>query len=58
MPILRLSPTEMERARQAISTAREINGMLQATMGLEGQGLDRKAQRELKRDTVAELLAT
>ncbi len=58
MPILKLSTAEMERVRRAISTAKEINSMLQGTMGLEGQGLDGKTLRDLKRDTVADLLAS
>jgi hypothetical protein len=37
MPIPRLSPAELERLRQAISTAKEINGVLQGTMGLDRQ---------------------
>lgn len=58
MPTPRLSPAELERVRQAISTAKEINGMLQGTMGLEGQGLDGKTLRNLKRDTLADLLGS
>ena len=41
---------------QAIRKAREINRMLQGTMGLEGQGLDARLLRELKRETTLELL--
>jgi hypothetical protein len=56
MPTLRLSQLDLERLGRAISTAREINRTLQGTMALEGQGLDAKVLRGLKRETVSELL--
>ena len=54
-------PIQGDRARrltlrQAILQARKITAMLQGTMGLEGQGLDRKFLREMRQATVRELL--
>jgi hypothetical protein len=40
----------------AIRKARQLVAMLQGTMGLEGQGLDRKTLRELRRDAILEWL--
>jgi hypothetical protein len=42
--------------RRAVRDARRVTNMLQGTMSLEGQGLDGKTLRELKRTTILELL--
>lgn len=48
--------------RKAIKTARRLMGMLQGTMGLEGQGLDlgtdwgRKAYRDCKKRMIRQIL--
>ncbi len=47
---------DREIVRQAIRKARRITSMLQGTMGLEGQGLDKQTLRLLKRLTVEDLL--
>lgn len=44
--------------RQAIRKAKKLVAMLQGTMGLEGQGLDRKTLREFRREAIAHLLDT
>jgi hypothetical protein len=46
----------MTRYRQAIRIAKRITGMLQGTMGLEGQALDRKTLKQMSRQTTNELL--
>lgn len=43
--------------RKAIRRAKVVVSMLQGTMGLEGQGLDRKTLREMRRQTIRDLLA-
>ena len=50
--------TRRAEVRQAFRTARRITRMLQGTMGLEGQALDRKVLEQMTRETVRELLAT
>ena len=47
----------MEESKRAIRKAKKLMGMLQGTMGLEGQGLDRKTLREMTKRTARELLA-
>lgn len=42
--------------RQVIRKARKITGMLQGTMGLEGQALDKKTLRAMTKQTARELL--
>jgi hypothetical protein len=42
--------------RRAIRKARRLTGMLQGTMGLEGQGLDKQTLRRMKRLTIQDLL--
>ncbi len=46
----------VEKRKQALRRAKRITRMLQGTMGLEGQGLDRKTLRELTKRTARELL--
>ena len=43
--------------RKAIRTGQKISVMVQGTMGLEGQGLDRKSLHTLKNKTIRRLLA-
>ncbi len=45
------------RYRDAVHHARRLTGMLQGTMGLEGQALDRATLRQMERRTAGELLA-
>ncbi len=45
-----------EERRQALRKARKITAMLQGTMGLEGQGLDRKTLREMIKRTAPSFL--
>ncbi len=56
MPILRI-PATRDEIVLAVRKARQLVAMLQGTMGLEGQGLDRKTLRELRRDAILEWLA-
>ena len=55
-----MSPREfqfsLEERKRAVRKARRITRMLQGTMGLEGQGLDRKTLREMTKKTARELL--
>ena len=44
--------------KQAIKKAKKLVAMLQGTMGLEGQGLDFKTLRKLRRKAIAHLLDT
>jgi hypothetical protein len=55
MPLLDVQ-IDRQTVRQAIRKARRITSMLQGTMGLEGQGLDKQTLRRMKRLTVADLL--
>ena len=45
------------RARAALRKAKRISGMLQGTMGLEGQALDRQSLRMMTKRTAREILA-
>lgn len=45
-----------ETLRKVIRRAKQLTSMLQGTMVLEGQGLDKKFLREMKRKTIKELL--
>jgi transcriptional regulator with XRE-family HTH domain len=45
------------RKRQAKRKAEYLVGMLQGTSGLEGQGLDEQTMKEMKEQTVNDLLA-
>jgi len=47
---------DRQKIHLAFQKARMITGMIQGTMGLEGQGLDRKSLRALTKMTVKELL--
>jgi hypothetical protein len=47
---------DRQAIRQAIRKARRITGMLQGTMGLEGQALDKQTLRRMKRLTIEDLL--
>lgn len=47
---------DRQAVRHAIRRARRITRMLQGTMGLEGQGLDKQTLRRMKRLTVGDLL--
>jgi hypothetical protein len=48
--------TDSQRIRRALQTARMITGMLQGTMGLEGQGLDKQSLKGMTKKTALELL--
>jgi hypothetical protein len=43
--------------RRALRKARMVTRMLQGTMGLEGQGLDRATRRTMTKRTATELLS-
>jgi hypothetical protein len=47
---------QRQKIRQAFLKARKITGMLQATMGLEGQALDERTLKAMTKQTVRELL--
>lgn len=49
-------PTRQD-VRRALLVARRVTRMLQGTMGLEGQGLDKGSLRAITRKTALELLA-
>ena len=57
MPV---SPASVSRGelKRAIKKAKKLVAMLQGTMGLEGQGLDFKTLRKLRRKAIAHLLDT
>lgn len=55
MPLLNRN-LDREAMRRVIRSARRITGMLQGTMGLEGQGLDKQTLRKMKRLTIEDLL--
>jgi hypothetical protein len=57
MPTLNIQ-TERATIRKAILDARRLAAMLQGTMGLEGQGLDRKSLRAVKKQMTRRLLGT
>ena len=57
MPVPPASVSRLE-LRQAIKKAKKLVAMLQGTMGLEGQGLDRRTVREFRREAIAHLLDT
>ena len=42
--------------RKAIQKSHRLASMLQGTMGLEGQGLDRKALKQIRKQTAKELI--
>jgi len=46
----------MQKYRRALEQARKITGMLQGTMGLEGQGLDKRTLKMMTKRTAKELL--
>lgn len=50
-------PNTTQDLRKVVRKARQIMAMLQGTMGLEGQGLDRKILRDMKKRTISDLLA-
>jgi hypothetical protein len=56
MPLYR--QLDRQTVRHAIRKARRITRMLQGTMGLEGQGLDKQTLRRMKRETVSDLLVS
>jgi len=56
MPPLDKSMPWMARYREALRIAKRITGMLQGTMGLEGQALDRQTLKQLSHETAKELL--
>jgi hypothetical protein len=47
-----------EKLRKAVADANRVASMLQGTMSLESQGLDRTTLHEIKQVTVRELLAS
>jgi len=47
-----------QKVRQVLLKARKITGMLQGTMGLEGQALDKQTLRAMTKQTAKELLVT
>jgi hypothetical protein len=47
---------DRQNVRLAIRKARMITGMVQGTMSLEGQGLDKKTLRKLNRRTLLDIL--
>jgi hypothetical protein len=47
-----------QKYRRALEQARKITAMLQGTMGLEGQGRDKKTLKEMTRRTAEELLSS
>jgi hypothetical protein len=47
----------IQTRRQALRKAKRITGMLQGTMGLEGQGLDKRTLWGMTKQTARELLA-
>lgn len=55
MPLPTYRPNK-QSMRDVIRRARKITGMLQGTMGLEGQGLDKQTLRRMKRETIGDLL--
>ncbi len=46
-----------QRRRRALVKARRLTSMLQGTMALEGQGLDKKALWALTKESARELLS-
>lgn len=50
--------TQTLQPRLAIRKAKMITAMLQGTMGLEGQALDRKTLRAMTKETTRDLMAT
>lgn len=46
------------QVRQALLKARKITGMLQGTMGLEGQALDKRTLKVMTKQTARELLTS
>jgi hypothetical protein len=51
-----LRKARYERLRNAMRKARRVVRMVQGTMGLEGQALDREQLRKIKRMTAIEIL--
>jgi len=58
MPPQASARTKIQNYRRALEQARKITGMLQGTMGLEGQGLDKKTLKIMTKRTARELLGS
>jgi hypothetical protein len=50
------NPPNRQMIRVALKKARKVSAMLQGTMGLEGQGLDRATLREMTKRSAREYL--
>jgi hypothetical protein len=58
MPVPELRPRYPFNARRlALTKARRLTGMLEGTMSLEGQGLDKKTLRAMTKQSARDLLA-
>lgn len=55
--VIRLRSMPRSAALQVFRKARKINVMLQGTMSLEGQDLDKHTLKSMKNQTIRDLLA-